>query len=56
MAVGSDGGRWWDAAYKVVVVWWCRVGSRKRGGGGFGQKLEIEQPGLGFGGVVGNCN
>jgi hypothetical protein len=55
MAVGSNVGRWLDGTYKVVVVWWCHVWSRKRGGGGFGQKLESEPPGLGFGCAIGTC-
>ena len=56
MAVGSDVGRWLDGAYEVVAVWWCRIWSRKWGGGGFGQKLESEPPGLGFRCAAGNCD
>lgn len=36
------------------MVWWCRVGSRKRGWWVSGQKSETELLELGFGCAVGN--
>jgi hypothetical protein len=54
MVVEGDGGMWWGGIYKVVVVWWYRIWSRKWGRRALAQKSKTEPLGLGFGCTIGN--
>jgi hypothetical protein len=53
-AVGSDGGRWLSGGHGVVVAVGLFVRLRKRGQRVLGLKPKTEQPGLGYGCVVGS--